>query len=203
MEGKVIKAVFFDIGNVLLRFDPREVRRSIAAAVCQKPSAILKLAWSGRLADGVERGTIPPREIYRSFQDILGYEGDYTAFRALWCGQFTLDTGSSKLLKRLSSNVPVYLLSNTNHLHYEFIRRHYAFTRHIRGAVLSYRLGLRKPEPGIYLAALKRACVRPEEALFIDDLPENVRGAQKVGMRAVRYEGAEKLEKLLVELGLL
>lgn len=202
-EGKGIRAVFFDIGNVLLRFDPGAVRRSIAAAVRKHPSVIFKLAWSSRIADGVERGAIPPREIYRLFREILGFEGDFAAFKKLWCEQFTLDEGSFKLLKRVARRVPVYLLSNTNHLHYEHIRRRYPFSKHIRGAVLSHKVGLRKPEAAIYLAALKRARVRPEQALFIDDLPENVAGARKVGMRAVRYEGAGKLERLLEELEVL
>ena len=130
-------------------------------------------------------------------------EGDFAAFRRLWCEQFTLNEGAFRLLKRLARKMPVYLLSNTNHLHYEHIRRRYPFSRHIKGAVLSHKVGLRKPEAAIYLAALKRARVRPEQALFIDDLPENVRGAQKVGMLAVRYEGPEKLESDLQALGLL
>jgi putative hydrolase of the HAD superfamily len=97
----------------------------------------------------------------------------------------------------------VYLLSNTNHLHYEFIRKNFAFPRFIRGAVLSFRLGLRKPGAGIYKAALRRARVRAPQALFIDDMPENVEGARAVGMRAIRYEGAKKLERELRKLGLL
>ena len=201
-DGK-IKAVFFDIGNVLLRFDPGEVKRRIYAAVGKKPMAILRLILSGGLVDDLERGKIPPRALYRVFQEKLGFDGGYEAFRLLWCDHFTLNRDTQALLKKVARRRPVYLLSNTNHLHYEFIRKNFAFPRLIQGAVLSFRLGLRKPGPGIYEAALRRARVRAPEALFIDDMPENVEGARAVGMRAIHYKGAKKLERELRKLGLL
>jgi hypothetical protein len=74
--GGKIKAVFFDIGNVLLRFDPGEVKRRICAAVGKKPMAVLRLILSGGLVDDLERGKIPPRALYRVFQEKLGFEGD-------------------------------------------------------------------------------------------------------------------------------
>ncbi|MBI5242064.1 MAG: HAD family phosphatase [Elusimicrobia bacterium] len=203
MEPKLaIKAVFFDIGNVLLRFDPAEVKRRIIAAVSRRPLAVFRLMGSMRLAEAVECGRVKPLELYRLFREKLGFQGDFKAFRRLWCDHFTLDRGAQALLKRVSRRRPVYLLSNTNRLHYEFIRRNYAFARYIRGAILSYRLGLRKPGAAIYEAALRRARVRPGEALFIDDMAENVEGARRAGMRALRYGGAKKLEGELRRLGL-
>jgi len=201
--GGEIKAVFFDIGNVLLRFDPGEVKRRIYAAVGKKPMAVLRLVLSGGLVDDLERGRMPPRELYRIFREDLGFFGDFEAFRRLWCDNFTLDRDAEALLKKVSRRCPVYLLSNTNHMHYEFIRKNFAFPRFIRGAVLSFRLGLRKPGAAIYEAALRRARVRPREALFIDDMLENVEGARRAGMRALRFEGAKKLERELRKLGLL
>jgi len=197
-----IKAVFFDIGNVLLRFDPAEVRRRILATLGKKPMGVLRLILSGRLVDDLERGRLPPRELYRVFREDLGFPGDYASFRLLWCDHFTLNRDTQALLKKVARRTPVYLLSNTNHLHYEFIRKHYAFPRLISGAVLSFRLGLRKPGPGIYKAALRRARVQAREALFIDDMRANVRGARAVGMRALRYRGAKRLRQELRGLGL-
>lgn len=203
-NGAAVRAVFFDIGNVLLHFDARQVQRRFVAAVGLQPKTVRELLWAGRLVDRVERGRITSARLYRVFREELGYRGSFEDFRRLWCDMFTLDRGAQRLLARLvRRGVPVYLLSNTNRLHYDHILERYEFPHLVRGAVLSYRLGLRKPEGGIYRAAVRRARVRPEETLFIDDLPKNVSGARRAGLRACRYRGAADLERRLEAFGLL
>lgn len=198
-----IKAVYFDIGNVLLHFNARRIARDLAWAVGRHPLKVARFLWSSELGVRIEKGELGPRELYRLFCDELDYEGDYAAFKKLWCDHFILDRKAAALLKTLSRRMPVYLLSNTNVLHYEFIRRRYAFPRHARGAVLSYRLGLRKPEPAIYRAALRLGRVKPGEAVFIDDLEVNVAAARAQGWTGLRYRGADGLRRDLQELGLL
>lgn len=202
-SGPGIKAVFFDIGNVLLKFDSAEVARKMAWAVRRHPLRVARYLWHSRIGEAVERGQVRAREIYRLMRGELGYKGDYEDFRRLWCDHFTLERQTAALLKRLTRSHRVYLLSNTNHLHYEFIRERYAFPHQVHGAVLSYKLGLRKPEPGIYLAALRQARVRAPEAVFIDDLEVNVAAAARLGMRALRYTGPEALRSDLGRLGVL
>ena len=127
----------------------------------------------------------------------------YRKFRRLWCGGLSFVPRTNAMLRSVSRRRPVYLLSNTNRLHYDYIRRRYSFTRRVRGAVLSYRVGKRKPEPGIYRAALRMARVPARKALFIDDLPVNVAAARKLGWNALRYRTPEQLRKELRRLGLL
>ena len=97
----------------------------------------------------------------------------------------------------------VYLLSNTNHIHYEFIKKHYTFPKRARGAVLSYKIGMRKPEARIYKKALKMAKATAETSLFIDDNYDNVKAARKVGITALLYKGGRNLKKELTALGVL
>jgi FMN phosphatase YigB (HAD superfamily) len=135
-------------------------------------------------------------------RDQLGYKGGFEDFRLLWCDHFTLEKPTAALLKKLTLSHKVYLLSNTNHMHYEFIRERFAFPHQVHGAVLSYRLGLRKPEPAMYLAALKRARVQAHQAVFIDDLAPNVEAARRLGIHALRYTGLDALRRDLAQLGL-
>jgi epoxide hydrolase-like predicted phosphatase len=66
--------------------------------------------------------------------------------------------------------------------------------------VISAEVGLRKPEPEIYLFAAERLGVQPPECVFVDDLPQNVDGARAVGMEGIVHRNADftvpKLEEL-------
>ncbi len=67
--------------------------------------------------------------------------------------------------------------------------------------MLSYELGMVKPEPEIYLEAARRAGCRPDECVFIDDMPENVEAAAKLGMAGVVYRPETDLAAEFRKLG--
>ncbi len=137
------------------------------------------------------------------FKSELAFKGNFKEFKDLWNGPFKLNAKTEELLRRIVARRPTYLLSNTNQLHYDYIRRNFDFPRVVRSAVLSYKLGLRKPESAIYAAALKRARVSAGGALLIDDLKDNVLAARKAGWRAIHYKGSRSLERELKKLGVL
>lgn len=197
-----IKAVFFDVGNVLLRFSQKRILSRFAGAVGCRPAEVARHIWNGALINRIERGEVTGKDIHRLFIGELGYRGSYASFKALWCDHFTLDRGSYAVLKRVSKTTPTYLLSNTNQLHFDFIRKRYAFPELVRGEILSHKLRLRKPQAGIFRAALRMSGTKPEETLFIDDLEENCMGARIVGLHAIRYRGVADLKKRLSALGL-
>ncbi|MFI5350104.1 MAG: HAD family hydrolase [Elusimicrobiota bacterium] len=201
-ENKPIRAVFFDIGNVLLKFSSREVLKSIAWQVRGCPVKLAKYLWHSDIGERIERGEVNGDQLYTLFQKELGYKGTPAQFRLLWCDHFTLDRGSNALLKRTAKNVPTYLLSNTNALHIDFIRERYEFPAVVRGAILSHELGIRKPDPAIYRAAMKLSGTKPEETVFVDDLKPNVESAKKLGMIAIRFKDADDLRRRFETLGI-
>ena len=72
----------------------------------------------------------------------------------------------------------------------------------MRGSILSHELGLRKPDPAIYRAALKLSGTKAEETVFVDDLKSNVESARKLGFQAIRFRDAEDLRRRFDALGL-
>jgi len=201
-ETSPVKAVFFDIGNVLLRFSSREVLKTIAWEVRGCPVKLAKYLWHSDIGERIERGEVGGEQLYELFQKELGYKGTRAQFRLLWCDHFTLDRGSYALLKRAAKSLPTYLLSNTNAMHIDFIRERYEFPSVVRGAILSHELGVRKPDPAIYRAALKMSGTKPEETVFVDDLKPNVESAKKLGMIAIRFKGADDLRRRFETLGI-
>ncbi len=200
-DAHPIDALFFDIGNVLVRFDLPGLLKDFAWSPGSSAWKVARLVWSRKLVDAVERGGLDGPGLHAAIRAETGFAGDYDAFRRLWCGHFTLDAAASALFRRAARRRPAYLLSNTNPLHWEFIRKRYAFAREARGAVLSCSVGARKPEKAIYEAAVRAAGVPAERCLFIDDLEENVRGARAAGMRALRFKSAAQLRRELLVLG--
>jgi len=203
MSPPPIKAVFFDIGNVLLHFDLAAIIKEIAAALGRPPREVARSLLDTTRISALERGEISSKELYRIFREELGYSGTFPRFRKLWCDHFSLERSTAALLKKVSRRVPTYLLSNTHALHYDFIKARYAFTKCVRGAALSHELGMRKPEPRIFKAALKMAGVQPAQAVFIDDLEPNVAAARRAGLQSIRYRGPEDLRRRLQSLGVL
>ena len=70
------------------------------------------------------------------------------------------------------------------------------------GGVYSYEVGVRKPDPGIYEAALKKAGVSPREAVFIDDQQWALVGAMVLGMTTILFTNSSNLREDLITLGL-
>ena len=201
-ETPAVRAVFFDIGNVLLRFSSREVLKRIAWEVRGSPVKLAKYLWHSDIGERIERGEVTGAQLYELFQKELGYKGTPAQFRLLWCDHFTLDRGSYALLKRAAKSVPTYLLSNTNAMHIDFIRERYEFPSVVRGAILSHEIGVRKPDPAIYRAALKLSGTAPGETVFVDDLKPNVESARKLGMIAIRFKSADDLRRRFETLGI-
>jgi HAD superfamily hydrolase (TIGR01509 family) len=107
------------------------------------------------------------------------------------------------LLRELKRRHRMLLLSNTNAIHFPYVQRNYPLLGHFDHMVLSYKLGVMKPDPGIYEEAVAQARCKAEECLFVDDVQENVDGARRVGLQSVRFEGAEQLRQDLAEAGVL
>jgi putative hydrolase of the HAD superfamily len=106
------------------------------------------------------------------------------------------------LLKELKKRYPLYLISNTNEMHFNHIKSKYKILRHFKKTFPSHKMGHRKPEREIYEKVLAQIGLKPEETVFIDDVPQFVEGARKAGMRAVRFRNQKQLLKDLARLGI-
>jgi putative hydrolase of the HAD superfamily len=93
------------------------------------------------------------------------------------------------------------LISNTNELHFDFIRENFKVIELFDDLVLSYRIGYSKPHKEIFREALKRAGSSPEECLYIDDIEGFCKAAEDMGINSIVYRSTEQLIKGLEELG--
>lgn len=196
-----IKTVIFDMGNVLLHYDATRAGKAFAK-VCG--ASFLKL-WLHFFTSPIEkaytRGEMSTREFYKYAQAVFKKPVSFEEFKKYWNEIFWENEGMEKILVRLKKNYPLFVISNTNDMHYEYICKEFAILRHFDRLFPSHKVGARKPDALIYQKVLRAIKYKPEETVFIDDVPKFVRGARKVGMHAIRFRSNEQLVSDLKKLG--
>jgi HAD superfamily hydrolase (TIGR01509 family) len=91
------------------------------------------------------------------------------------------------LNRRLAARAELWIISNTNKLHFDFLRDRFPFFGFFKGFVLSHEVGAMKPDPRIFREALARAGSKASESLFVDDQLVNVEAARELGIEAFQF----------------
>ena len=200
-----IRAVVFDVGNVLYGWDPD----AFLVTQVADDEARLKFiedtdlfAWHETL-DGGRPYDEAAAELTEKFPE-------YARLIAAWSDRFgeTITgpvPGVHAIVDALDAKgVPLFGITNFSADFWPpFHARERAFYDRFRGIVVSGEVKLLKPDPAIYFLALDRFRLRPDEALFVDDRAINVEGAEAVGMKAHLFTTAEDLRARLEAEGLL
>jgi putative hydrolase of the HAD superfamily len=196
------KAVIFDLGKVLIHFDFRRGYRMLEGH-CPYPAAeIPRRIAPTDLVRRFETGLIEPRDFVAQLSEILDLRVDYEQFCDIWSSIFTDTLVPERMLEGLAARYRLLLLSNTNAIHFEMIRKQYPLLRHFHDLVLSYEVKAMKPQPEIYRAAVERAGCRAEECFYTDDIAEYAEAARRIGIDAVQFRSAEELERELEARGI-
>lgn len=189
----MIKAVIFDLGNVLLNYDACKAAERFSKT-CKVP--LIKV-WIHFFTSPAEkaytRGEISSYEFYRHAKQSLKFPVDYKTFRRYWNDIFWENDGMDEVLRRLKKHYPLYLISNTNQMHFDHVKKKFRILRHFKKTFPSHEMRARKPDSEIYLKVLGKIRLKPGETVFVDDVPKFVDGARKVGMHAVRFRNREQL----------
>jgi putative hydrolase of the HAD superfamily len=198
----MIKAVIFDLGRVIVPFEFKRGYDRLEAE-CGIPAAdIPKKMSSTDLVQRFESGRIEPREFVREFCAHLNIDTTYERFCEAWSAVFLPHTLIGEdLLRGIARNYRMVLLSNTNVIHYQMLRRNYALLRHFHSCVLSYEVGAMKPSPLIYRKAVEAAGCEAAECFFTDDMPAFVEGARTEGIDAVQFQSEEQIVEELRKRG--
>lgn len=183
-----VRAVVFDIGGVL------EVTPDLGVAGKWERELGLGAGELGPLIEEVSDagaiGTIPEEEAVRRFGEILGLDRQQLdAFVAdLWANY--LGTLNSELASYFASLRPRYrtgIISNSFVGAREREQALYGFGDMTDVIIYSHEVGMSKPDPRIFALASERLGVRPEEMVFLDDVPLMVDAARQAGLQAVLF----------------
>jgi HAD superfamily hydrolase (TIGR01509 family) len=196
--------VIFDIGNVLLDWDPRHLYRKIFSCADEMEWFLSHVCTTQWLRD-LDRGVPFMDAVAQLSARFPDYAREIAAFDARWQETLTgtID-GSVRLLEQLfAQGVPLYALTNFSAEKYVETQPLYSFFARFRGVLVSGAEGMIKPDLAIYRLMLARYGLEASRCFFIDDSAANVESAKSVGIDAVRFTDPAQFEKALRERDLL
>jgi glucose-1-phosphatase len=199
----LIRTLIFDLGQVVIPFDWKRGYRALAEFSPYPPEEIRRRIEETGLFTTFELGLVDPGDLAQRLSAELEMQVPFEKFRELWSSIFLPETIlPGQMLARLHANYRLLLLSNTDAIHFGWITEKYPIMRHFDHCVLSFDLGLRKPEPGIYQEAIRQAQCAPAEIFFTDDIAENAAAARLAGIDAVQFQSLVQLEGELTSRGI-
>jgi 2-haloacid dehalogenase len=199
------RAIVFDVGGVLLDWNPRHLYRKLFdgddAAMERFLGEVCTPEWHHAHDLGVpsERTCAELARVHPDQADLIWAWSRRS--EEMISGPIN---GTVELLSELKAvGVPCYALTNMERETYPVRRERFAFMRWFDGTVVSGFEGVAKPDPVIFDLLLDRFDLEPSETVMIDDSPVNVRAAQSAGMQAIEFESPVRLRRWLEDAGLL
>lgn len=200
----LVTAVVFDLGGVLIDWDPRYLYRTLFAdevAMEDFLTTVTTPEWN-RAQDAGRPWSEAVEELAARHPDKREL---IEAYRGHWPEMLggPIEPTVDILRDLRATAVRLYALSNWSAETFAIARPRYPFLEWFDGIVISGEEGVIKPDARIFQVLLERYDLRPEETAFIDDHAPNVHAAAALGMQALRFTDAETLRSELHSLGLL
>ncbi len=198
-ERAVFDAVVFDVGGVLIEWNPRHLYRRLFAGDEGKMERFLtevcSPAWNLRQDAGRSWADGTAELIARWPEQAALIRAFDERWEEMVPGPLDETIALVEALKR--RGVPLYCLTNFSSAKFELTRRRFAVFALFDGIVVSGEIGMVKPDPAIFQHLLQRFRLRAGRCLFVDDVAANVAGARAVGMHAHRFRSAAVLAHAL------
>ncbi len=196
----MIKNVIFDLGNVLLSFDPQGYLRT----KIDNESKVQELYNEIFLSEEwpmLDRGTVTEQDaIERIAQRSQGNQELIKLCMANWHDILIPMEENIRVLKDIKANgYKTFILSNFHSLAYEKVTNRYDFFKLFDGGIISYRENLLKPEKAIYNTLAERYGIKPSESIFVDDTRVNIEGAREVGFETILFDGSINLREEFIK----
>jgi 2-haloacid dehalogenase len=204
MPPQTIKAIIFDLGGVLLEWNPRRVYRRYFDRPEDMESFLSEIdfpAWNAQQDKGrpFAEGVAALSAQYPHRAELI------RAYHEHWEESVGGEiTGTVQILRKLKrESWRLYALSNWSAETFPRMRGKYDFFALFDAMIVSGEVGLIKPDPAIFELAIRTTGAEAAQCLLIDDNAENVAAARRVGMQAIQFRSAEQLESELRELNVI
>jgi len=204
MHNNYIKNIIFDLGAVLFTIDYTLTIKSFEDLGISDVSSFFSKKMQDPIFDHYEIGAVTTKQFSEKLREHLPASTSNKDIVNAWNAMLlSFPLSSIKLLQGLSPNYRLFLLSNTNALHFTsfhdiIFKQHgiYGLESFFEKVYYSHLIGMRKPDKKIFEFVLEENNLIPSETLFIDDLPQHVKGARETGIDGVLLKKGASVSSL-------
>jgi len=189
------KYLILDLGNVLVEVDFQKFYNRFKSVLGYNYEETMKKM--APLMAEYNKGSYTPENFYKQVCRLLKLNIDFAFFSKAWVDIFE---PNKELLTFLGSikkeHLTIILASNTDPLHFEFVKKKYGF-KFLDSLYLSYKEQLIKPDPAFFQQLIAKFDINPDKAVYFDDMKENVKSAANCGIKAfVHSNNAETISAI-------
>lgn len=206
MNRKSLKAVIFDFGNVICKFDNNIFLKKISRFSDKSVQELSELIYSSpdNLPRKYETGLITSDEFFNAVKEKCNLSISKEDFIEAYTKIFTPIPETFDLIKKLKSEgYKLALLSNTSEWDFEYGIKPIEVFNLFDAVSLSFEVKAMKPEKRIFYDSLEKLNLKPEECVYIDDIKEYVDVADEIGIKGIHYTSPSQLKASLIELKIL
>tara|TARA_R110000765_G_scaffold94751_2_gene178557 strand:+ start:76 stop:696 length:621 start_codon:yes stop_codon:yes gene_type:complete len=196
-------AVVFDIGNVLIEWQPERFFDSVIGT--ERRQAMFAAVDLHAMNDRVDSGEHFTDTIYATADSTPEWRDEIRLWHDRWIEMASpVIHHSVRLMKALQKNgIPVFSLTNFGIQSYDLAALHYPFLREFDRDFISGHLSMIKPDPKIFAAVEQQTGLSPDALIFTDDRPDNIAAARVRGWQTHLFDGPTGWAARLIDEGLL
>lgn len=198
----MIKLFVFDLGNVILPFEHRQIARKLHEKSAYRTNFNTEEIFTFMfetdkgLINDFETGQISSEEFFGLLKERYKLNLTFEDFKDIWNPIFSENKKVNEMILYLKSRgYPLFILSNTNELHFSYIIEKYPIVHEMDEWILSFEVGVKKPNARIYKMIFERMDVAENEVFYIDDIEQYVNTARKFGINGMVFKNADQLWK--------
>ena len=195
-----IEKVIFDLGKVIVKFDPRNLYNKIFDTPEDTNFFFKNICpWEWHTQQDLVYDTKPAtlKKIEEHPDYKYAIESFYGRFQEMIVGIYEENLKIAFDLKK--KGIPIFILSNFPGDQFDIYASKNKFVNEFNDMIISGKVGLKKPDVKIYELAIKKFVCDPKTTLFIDDRPENTESAKKIGFQTITLDKPNRLKEYLKE----
>lgn len=200
IEG--IKHIIFDLGGVLLNIDYQLTEKAFSDLGVKDFNNIYTQLNQSKIFDEFETGKITEGEFIEALKSKCNNGVSNEQIIAAWNAMLLdLPLRRLQILQQLRIHFDLILLSNTNSIHEQAFNAIISNAHHVLlptffdRVYYSHRVGLRKPDTALFQQVLDDCGFQPAATFFIDDSPQHIEGAKKLGIQTIHLTKEMTIEK--------
>ena len=197
---KEIRNIIFDVGNVLFKYYPEYIIKSLLPKTLHS-EFYLEHLFNSDIWTSLDKGTLDVNSaiklLHNDHELSTNQKSDITLLITNFYKFLILDEDMKNLFIQCTKHYNVYILSNFQSDSFKKLKHDHSFLSLAKGEVVSANVKMIKPELGIYHYLLSQEKILPQKSVFIDDMKDNIITAKRLLINAIHHESyAKTISKL-------